>query len=910
MSGTGMATIFIDKLPYEVKEGENLLRTCLSLGFDLPYFCWHPAMHSVGACRQCAIKRFRDENDTQGRIVMACMTPVEQGMYISIDDPEARRFRSGVIEWLMTNHPHDCPVCDEGGECHLQDMTVMTGHVYRRYRFKKRTHLNQDLGPFLTHEMNRCIACYRCTRFYNDYARGRDFGVFASRNHVFFGRAGSGTLESPFAGNLVEVCPTGVFDDKTEAGHFARKWDLRGAPSVCVHCSLGCNTIPEERYGTLRRIRNRYNGRVNGYFLCDRGRYGYEFVNSDRRIDGPRMRRDRGAALRPVGRRDAIDHLSEVIASSRGVVGIGSPRASLEANFALRTLVGPDRFYSGASAWEQGLAAAAVDILKGGGFLIPSLADVARCDAVLVLGEDIANTAPLLSLSVLQSLRQKPLEAARALGIPYWDDRAVRAATAHGSGPLFVLTTGATRLDEHASALRRMSPAGIARTGLMVAHLIDGDAPAVEGLSADGASMAAAIASALEEAERPLVVSGVNCASEAVLRAGANIARALCRKGKTASLSFVLAECNSFGLALMGPKGLDEVLAGPEAIGAEVGIILENDLFRRAEMDRVDAFLQGLRHVVVIDHLFHRTALKADMVLPAATFAEGEGTLVNNEGRAQRYFQVFPARGEVQASWQWLRDIMVSEGHAEGKAWDSLEGLMASMARSIPLLAGAVEAAPPAGFRIAGMKVAREHGRYSGRTAMDADRSVREPEPPSDADSPFTFSMEGYHGRPPSALIPRFWAPGWNSVQSVNKFQAEVGGPLRGGDPGIRLIEPSCTEGADYFLEVPGPLARRDDEFFIVPFHHVFGSEELSMLAPGVASRAPQPYLALCEKDMARLRIREGEAVSVFIDGRACRLPVRPAPELPDRIAAVPLGLPQSPVWTLPAFGRVERALP
>ena len=271
-------------------------------------------MHSVGACRQCAVKQFKDEHDTRGSIVMACMTPVQDGMRISIDDPEARRFRAGVIEWLMTNHPHDCPVCDEGGECHLQDMTVMTGHAYRRFRFKKRTHRSQDLGPFVAHEMNRCIACYRCVRFYNDYARGDDFGVFASRNHVFFGRAADGTLESAFAGNLVEVCPTGVFTDKTFAAHYTRPWDLRTAPSVCVHCSLGCNTIPGERYGTLRRIRNRYNGEVNGYFLCDRGRYGYEFVNSDRRVREPRLRSGREARLEPVSGEDAIGRLSEMLA--------------------------------------------------------------------------------------------------------------------------------------------------------------------------------------------------------------------------------------------------------------------------------------------------------------------------------------------------------------------------------------------------------------------------------------------------------------------------------------------------------------------------------------------------------------------------------------------------------------------
>ncbi|MER3425216.1 MAG: NADH-quinone oxidoreductase subunit G, partial [Nitrospiraceae bacterium] len=183
-----MARIFVDQKTYDVDEKQNLLAVCLSLGFNLPYFCWHPAMGSVGACRQCAVTQFRDEKDAQGRLVMACMTPAADGTRISIEHPEAKAFRASVIEWLMVNHPHDCPVCDEGGECHLQDMTVMAGHTYRRYRFKKRTYRNQYLGPFIKHDMNRCIQCYRCVRFYRDYAGGRDFNVFAIHRNVYFGR--------------------------------------------------------------------------------------------------------------------------------------------------------------------------------------------------------------------------------------------------------------------------------------------------------------------------------------------------------------------------------------------------------------------------------------------------------------------------------------------------------------------------------------------------------------------------------------------------------------------------------------------------------------------------------------------------------------------------------------------------
>ena len=256
-----LVTVEIDGERFQVEEGRNLLDVALSLGFDLPFFCWHPVMGSIGACRQCAVRlywtgRYGEE---KSEIAMACMTEAQEGTRISIADEEAVRFRARMIELMMMSHPHDCPICDEGGECHLQDMTVMTGHAYRRYRGRKRTFENQDLGPFVTHELNRCITCYRCTRFYNDFAGGRDFGVFGLRNQIYFGRARDGTLESEFSGNLIEVCPTGVFDDKPFSRRYSRKWDLQTAPSVCPHCGLGCTTTPGARYGELRRVLSRYN---------------------------------------------------------------------------------------------------------------------------------------------------------------------------------------------------------------------------------------------------------------------------------------------------------------------------------------------------------------------------------------------------------------------------------------------------------------------------------------------------------------------------------------------------------------------------------------------------------------------------------------------------------------------------
>ena len=447
-----MATIYIDNKPYQVEDGQDLLNACLSLGFNIPYFCWHPAMHSVGACRQCAVKVFKDEKDTRGRIMMSCMTPAADGMRISIDDPEALECRAGVIEFLMVNHPHDCPICDEGGECHLQDMTVMTGHNYRPFRFKKRTYRNQYLGPFLNHEMNRCIQCYRCVRFYRDYAGGRDFNVFGINNRVYFGRFEDGTLENEFSGNLVEICPTGVFTDKTLKKHYTRKWDLQTAPSVCVHCGLGCNTIPGERYGLLRRIHNRYNGEVNGYFLCDRGRYGYEFANSDKRIRKPLIRSEEGGPQEPTNKEQVLRHLQAVLKSSSGIIGIGSPRASLEANFALRTLVGPERFFAGMSETEYQLVSLALEILQNGPARSPSLHEVEASDAVFVLGEDVTNVAPMLALALRQSVRQKPMEIPKELKCPMWSDDAVRHAVQDEKGPLFIATPAATKLDDVATA--------------------------------------------------------------------------------------------------------------------------------------------------------------------------------------------------------------------------------------------------------------------------------------------------------------------------------------------------------------------------------------------------------------------------------------------------------------------------
>jgi NADH-quinone oxidoreductase subunit G len=899
-----MPTIYVENQPHETEDGQNLLHVCLSLGFNLPYFCWHPALGSVGACRQCAVKQFKDEKDARGKLVMACMTPASEGVRISIEDQEASAFRASVIEWLMVNHPHDCPVCDEGGECHLQDMTVMTGHDYRRFRFKKRTYRNQYLGPFINHEMNRCIQCYRCVRFYRDYAGGRDLDVFAAHDHVYFGRAEDGVLENEFSGNLVEVCPTGVFTDNTLKEHYTRKWDLQTAPSVCAHCGVGCNTIPGERYGQLRRILNRYHHEVNGYFLCDRGRYGYEFVNSSLRIRKPLLRRTEHGAAEVVSGETSLRHAATLLTGH--VIGIGSPRATLEANFALRALVGAENFFNGMSERDSRLVSLALRILREGPARSASLRDVEMSDAVLVLGEDVTNTAPRLALALRQSSRRQPMKIAEKLKIPEWDDASVREIVQQTKGPLFIATPDKTKLDDIAVQTYRAAPDDIARLGFAVAHALDADAPPVADLSDDTRALAESIAQSLREAERPLVVSGYSCGSEAAPWAAANVAWALRANGREAGLCLTTPECNSLGVGLIGGGSVEGVFKAIEKKAVDTVIILENDLYRRADPLPVDALLNTAKRVIVIDHLVNAMTAKADVILPAATFAEGDGTMVNNEGRAQRFYQVFTPDDEIRESWRWLRDLMIAAERLEAATWRNLDDITAALARGFPVFEPVLKIAPPASFRIEGEKIPRQPHRYSGRTAMLADITVHEPKPPDDPDSPLAFSMEGFEGQPPSPLITRFWAPGWNSVQALNKFQSEVGGPLRGGDPGQRLIEPVQVEKRIYFNEAPAAFRPRDDELLVTPLHHIFGSEELSALSEGVAERAPQPYLALNPDDASELRVNEREEIELVLNGAVYRLPVRFHTALPRGVAGMPVGLRELPWAALPGWGRIE----
>lgn len=851
---TDKAKVTIDDRVIEVDPAKNLLEEVLSAGLDLPYFCWHPSMGSVGSCRQCAVIEYADENDERGRLVMACMTAPRDGARYSLK--AASGFREEIIESMMISHPHDCAVCEEGGECHLQDMTVMSGHTYRRYDGKKTTHRNQNLGPFIGHEMNRCITCYRCVRFYRDYAGGTDLGVQASHHNTYFGRYEDGPLESEFSGNLAEVCPTGVFTDKVFSQHYSRKWDLQTSPSVCAGCSVGCNINPGERYGTLRRVVNRYNDELNGYFICDRGRFGTGYVNDDElRIRESMTRSSPHADPMLASPQDALDKLQDIMKSGesgKNLIGIGSPRASMEANFALCQKVGAENFYAGIAEKEFSIVQQMLKIYQNTPAHIASLKDVENSDAVLVLGEDLTNTAARMALALRQSVRNKSLEMADQQKIPLWHDAAVRKLAMEALAPLYILSPHATRLDDISAATHICSEEQAARIAGAVANSIDNESPSVGGLTDEEQALVDTIVESFKAARQPLVIAGSNSMSQTLLQASANLGKALATQNTNAQLALVGSEANSLGLMLM-MQGSGNSLHQAFASGADKAIVLENDLYRRAPTTDVDTFITSLEQLAVLDSIKTRTGEQAHLVCASATFAESSGTFINYEGRAQHYYATFKPVDTILPATRWLAPEQ------------SLAALTRECSESIPDCAGMAQLTPGQDYHYAGLLAPRQQFRYSGRTAMRANVNVHEPKQEQDADGIMSYSMEGVSPLKDAAVFNTAWAPGWNSNQSVFKFQDEVGGHLKQGLTGQRLLDDANEKerGAYRGLE----FSDAGQGLKVVPLYHLFGSEELSSHSSAIRARSTSAYVALNPADAETLGLSEADGVKLDNNG-------------------------------------------
>ncbi|MBK4775472.1 NADH-quinone oxidoreductase subunit G [Candidatus Pantoea edessiphila] len=897
-----MSIIHVDGKKYIVKETDNLLQACLSVGLDIPYFCWHPALGSIGACRQCAIKQFQNSEDNIGRIVMSCMTPACNGSIISINDKEAKQFRKNIIELLMINHPHDCPVCEEGGNCHLQDMTVMTGHKIRRYRFTKRTYQNQDLSPFISHEMNRCITCYRCIRYYNDYADGKNLGVYGANNNIYFGCGEGEILENEFSGNLIEICPTGVFTDKTSLKKYNRKWDIQFSPSICQHCSIGCNISVGERYGEICKIDNRYNGSINHYFLCDMGRFSYDYINNKTRLNQPMYLQ--GCNWNTINLEQAVDLAADIIKQSKRIIGIGSSRASIESNFALKKLVGAKNFSTGDLKIEQECIEMVIKILNDGGLYTPSSSEIENYDAILILGEDISQVGTRIALSVRQAIKSKRSKIAEQNKIPYWNATAVFNSGQYNKYPLFLTGVKKTKLDDLATWSYYASIEDQARFGFALAHELYSQAPVVDGIKSDLKNQVHQVAQALINAKKPLIISGTHSGSVAIIEASANIAKALKYRGIKVGITLLVSNVNSIGLNLIGGNDLETSLEQFNKGEADLLMIMENDLYRQAPKSLLDTILSNPNNVIVIDHQNTFTAQKAGLILSTTSYAESSGTVINYEGRAQRFFQVYdPSYYDnkviMPTSWYWLHSIDSKIKNTQS-LWKNLDDVIDCIIKELPHLKGIKDAAPDSNFRVHGQKLARVPFRASGRTAVRANINVHEPRQPQDINTMFAFSMEGNNeSKRPCSQIPFAWAPGWNSNQAWNKFQNQIGGHLYNGDPGTHIFHNNDDKKSLPWFKFKSTSLIDHDMMRLVPIYHFLSSKEMFQYSLTLTQLTFKPVLVLNNKDAIRLGFKEDTIVEFNCINETWRFPIKLSSTIQAGLVGIPIGMPGIPLFLI-----------
>jgi NADH-quinone oxidoreductase subunit G len=321
-----LVNLTVDGAAISVPKGTLLIEAAKQAGVLVPHYCYHPGLPVAGVCRMCLV-----EVEKTPKLQIACNTTVTEGMVVHTQSAPAKAGRMGVLELLLINHPLDCPICDQAGECELQDFVFQEGRPGTRYsEFPKRFNPVEDFGPDVLYVPNRCILCTRCVRFMEDVAQEPVLNVSERGDRAFIGIHPDATLDHPWAGNVVDLCPVGSLLSK-DFLHKARAWELDKTPSVCTGCSQGCNVTLDTRDDVVVRVRPRPNLQVNSYFICDHGRSHYRWMNRGDRLEAPLVRNGTGQ-LRAVDWDEALDRAATVLRGASGkAVALVSPGASTEA---------------------------------------------------------------------------------------------------------------------------------------------------------------------------------------------------------------------------------------------------------------------------------------------------------------------------------------------------------------------------------------------------------------------------------------------------------------------------------------------------------------------------------------------------------------------------------------------------
>lgn len=617
-----LVTVTIDGRDVQAAKGASLLHVCLDNGATVPYFCDHPKLDPIGACRMCVV-----QIKGQPKLATACTITTTDGMKVQTESPDVIRAREGVLEFLLINHPLDCPVCDKGGECDLQDFSFYHGTGKSRF-FEEKVKYPKPvpLSEKILLDMERCVLCERCVRYFDEVTEEGQLVLLNRGMHTMIGTFNGEAMDSGFQGNIMELCPVGALTS-ADWRFSARPWDMRSTPSVCHGCAVGCNTQVQTRDDRVVRYMSRDNPAVDDGWLCDRGRYGFHFVNDDRRILEPRV--GRGGEARPVPYAQAVaavaQRLQEVVqAGGADKVGaIASPQATNEELFLfqrfVREVIGSPNLDHRAQVIEPGPSPDDFRL---------AIEDFATCQVIYILGDQpTLDAAPILELRLKKARRSTK----------------TRLVLAHGRS---------------AAELVEEVPEGATLAGVI----------APESLAAEAIALAAQLAEKGPDARRLTVLPAANSRGAADLGCLPKHTPGYQGADGTSGMSTLeMLEAAADGrlkaLVLMGPSPLDDL----------------------APKDLVEKAIAAVELLVVFDVLEGSLSEAAHIVLPLHTFAEKDGTYTNLEGRIQRVRQAIPPVAATAADWRLLTDL--ANAWEAGWTYRQPQDVMSDIISAVPAYA-------------------------------------------------------------------------------------------------------------------------------------------------------------------------------------------------------------------------------
>ena len=656
---TEVIKVTINAKEFEVPKGARLIDVCRDKAFDIPSFCYYSDLALQASCRMCLVRI-----EKMPKLQTSCTIICTDGMVVTTASDEIEKAQRSMLEFLLVNHPLDCPVCDRGGECELQEMTFDWGNLEERFTEKKNYQPERYLSPMVANDPQRCILCKRCTRVCDEWM-GEDAIEAGGRGaNTVIGTYG-GWLDCSQCGNCIEVCPTGTLLDGTYR-HQARPWELSQTISTCTYCSDGCQMSLGSRGDELMRIvaRDRYVNGLNGEFLCIKGRFGHPFVNHEARIRTPLIRYQKGGKLIPATWDEAIIHVAkhlDAVVDKHGpdALGvIGSPRLTNEANYLLykfaTELVGTNNY---AVADTSSLN----PFFENLGGPLATHRDIRYAKTILLIGGEPEELQPLTAKQIRQAVR-------------------------NGGAKLIVVNSTPIRLTEQAAQFIHIRP-GTEDAAVLALAGNANDALAARKFGVE-ASELETLRQSITETQGDLVImfsTELSATAQAVL---AQLPYALRTEGRRVLLHPLPLYNNSVGAHDMGmTRGAMNATQMLEAAGESISALYVAGSFLPEHLRGREAALGKLDFLVVQELFETDTTAFADVVLPAASFAEVDGTFTNNDGFVQRVRQSIPPVNQAKADWMITAQLATELGMDFGFEL-SASAVFNEIAERVPAYAG------------------------------------------------------------------------------------------------------------------------------------------------------------------------------------------------------------------------------